>query len=77
MNWIFIGAVAGSLVTSAHDTKEACLGRKAILAENKIVGECFDRGPKTSSWTNLTPSDPNTVLSVCGAGYVWTNGSCK
>lgn len=43
MNWIFIGLLAGSLVTSAHDTREACEGRAVIAKENKVErGKCFE-----------------------------------
>lgn len=38
MNWIYIALLSGNLITSQHDTEEACLGRKAILEkENKIT----------------------------------------
>ncbi len=42
MEWVYIGIVAGSLVTSLHPNKEACEGRKAILAEQKIAGKCVE-----------------------------------
>lgn len=43
MNWIFIGLLAGSLVTSGHDTREACEGR-AVIAKEKGVerGKCVE-----------------------------------
>ena len=37
MNWILLAIVSGSILTSPHDTKEACLGREAVLHEQKIM----------------------------------------
>lgn len=37
MNWILIAIASGMLMTSSHDTEEACLGRKAILEKDKIT----------------------------------------
>lgn len=42
MSWILIAVVAGSLVVSSHDTKEACSGRVATLAEQKITAKCVE-----------------------------------
>lgn len=42
MNWILIAIVAQSIVVSGHDTKEACLGRKATLSEQKIEAKCVE-----------------------------------
>lgn len=30
----------GSIVTSTHDTEEACLGRKEILKTKGVIAEC-------------------------------------
>jgi len=43
MNFIFVGTLLGSLVTSQHDTREACLGRQAVLQEKGVVGECIHK----------------------------------
>jgi hypothetical protein len=51
MNWIFIGMIAGSLVISTHDTKEACLGRQAVLKEQKVDGQCVQNGSRTVGTT--------------------------
>jgi hypothetical protein len=40
MNWILIAIVSGSILTSGHDTEEACLGRKAMLEKDKISAKC-------------------------------------
>ncbi len=43
MNWILIAITSGMLMTSSHDTEEACLGRKAILEKDKITNaKCVD-----------------------------------
>lgn len=38
MNWLFIRLLAGSVVTSGHDTKEACEGRRVTLTEKGVTG---------------------------------------
>ena len=48
MNWIFIAVISGSIVTSGHETKEQCLGRKALLSEQKIEGKCVEAPSRTS-----------------------------
>lgn len=35
MNWILTALLLGSVVTSTHETEEACLGRKAVLQRVK------------------------------------------
>lgn len=43
MNWILIAITSGMLMTSHHDTEEACLGRKAMLEKDKIINiKCVD-----------------------------------
>jgi hypothetical protein len=51
--YIFVGVLLGSLVTSVHMDYEACAGRKAVLIEKNVVGDCFPmpytvvpKGPK-------------------------------
>jgi hypothetical protein len=51
MNWIFVGMLAGSLVTSTHDTKEACVGRAETLKEKSVVGKCIEHQPPFSYTT--------------------------
>lgn len=38
--WLFVGMLLGSMVTSSHDTKEACEGRRVVLAEKGVNGQC-------------------------------------
>ncbi len=43
MNWILIAISAGMLMTSSHENEEACEGRKAMLAKDKITNaKCVD-----------------------------------
>lgn len=42
MNWLFIGLLLGSTVTSHHTTREACEGRKVLLAEKGATGKCVE-----------------------------------
>lgn len=42
MDWILIAVVSGSLLVSGHPTKEACMGRIATLAEQKITAKCVE-----------------------------------
>lgn len=53
MNWIFIGLLAGSLVTSTHETEEACLGRAEMLRKKEVVGRC-ERAPATGIISGAT-----------------------
>jgi hypothetical protein len=60
MNWICIGLLAGSLITSLHDTREACEGRAVVLREAKALAKCTEM-PR--SWTGTTSNYimlPNT-----------------
>jgi hypothetical protein len=65
MGWILIGVIAGSIVTSGHDSREACLGRKAILDEQKIPAKCVEApGHPFTSGVILNPAwsvTPGTV----------------
>ena len=42
MDWILIGILAGSIVTSGHPTREACEGRAVILREQKASVRCVE-----------------------------------
>ncbi len=41
--WLFIGIIAGSIVTSSHQNKEQCEGRRVILQEKGVVGQCVEQ----------------------------------
>jgi len=53
MDWILIGTVAGSLVTSTFASKEACLGRVAILHDLKIEAKCVEAPKAVSNFITL------------------------
>jgi hypothetical protein len=68
MEWILIGIVAGSIVTSGHPTKEACLGRVGVLKEQKIVSACYPSpGNGTIGFGTMT-SPVCCSITTCGAG---------
>lgn len=43
MNWILIGTLLGSTVTSSHDTEEACRGRLAMLQKKEVIAQCIQQ----------------------------------
>lgn len=66
MNWILIGTVLGSIVTSQHETQENCEGRKAmLLKENKIYTECF-KNPIGATLTYGTYGTGTTIAPFYG-----------
>ena len=54
MDWIFIGVLFGSIVTSTHSTREACEGRAVILKEKGVVGKCQGSPVQISSLVSST-----------------------
>jgi hypothetical protein len=40
MDWVFIGTLVGSLVTSTHSGRETCEGRAVMLREKGVIGRC-------------------------------------
>ena len=64
MDWVFMGMLLGSLVTSAHPSREACEGRAVMLKEKGVVGKCE---PAPLSGINLS-YESNIVPSVCSIG---------
>ena len=65
MEWVMIGIVAGSLVTSLHPTKEACLGRVEILKEQKISAKCVEMPALYGSLG--TASAGSITLGMCAS----------
>lgn len=51
MNWICIGLIAGSLITSLHDNKEACEGRAVTLREAKASAKCVEMPSQIGAYT--------------------------
>lgn len=60
--WIFSGILLGSIVTSSHDTEEACRGRASMLRDKGVVGDCH-RLPGTSG-SFITYGGPTTIMPV-------------
>lgn len=58
MSWILIGVIAGSLVVSGHDTKEACEGRAVTLREQKVTVKCVE-APNSGLTMGVTTLSPN------------------
>jgi hypothetical protein len=59
MKTVLIGMLLGSLVTSEHDTREACEGRKTLLAEKGVVGlQCV--APKGTDTITLGSGGANS-----------------
>jgi hypothetical protein len=61
MNWVLIGLLSGSLITSQHETREQCEGRKVILQEQKATKlKCVElehwNGITNGSVLKLSPS---------------------
>lgn len=58
MTWIFVGTLLGSIVTSPHDTREACEGRATILREKGAAGQCVQA---PTNFMTLTPTGCITI----------------
>ncbi len=62
--YIFIGMLLGSIVTSTHDNREACEGRKVVLIERGVTdGRCETARQIIGGTTTLT-----TPLTIDGRG---------
>ena len=68
MDWIFLGIIAGSIITSALPSEEACLGRKAVMEKLHIAGICVKVPSNsmglTSSGSNVIQLLPNTYFNT-------------
>lgn len=53
MKYIFVGMLLNSLVTSTHDTEEACKGREVMLKEKGVVGQCVKESITYSGYTGI------------------------
>ena len=62
MDWIMVAVISGSLVSSGHPTREACLGRAAIIHEQtKAATDCV-KAP--TSGLTFTGGISNTVCTL-------------
>jgi len=71
MNWICIGLLAGSLVTSLHDNKEACEGRAVTLREAKAAAKCVEM-PKQG----FSISSSGVVMFGCSTVHLDGTPAC-
>lgn len=49
MNWILVGTLLGSIITSQHDSREACEGRAVLLKEKNANVKCIEQSITTFS----------------------------
>lgn len=66
MQWLLIGTLLGSIVTSNHDTKEACEGRAVVLREKGVSVQCVQNPQLLTS---------NGIIMRSG-GWKCSQGSC-
>lgn len=63
MKYIFIGMLLNSIVTSTHESEEACKGREAILREKGVIGQCIK-----DQTSNFTTSGYTGHIRMCSNG---------
>lgn len=68
MKYILIGTLLGSIVTSNHDNKEACLGRLEMLKEKGVAAQCI---LDTSGNVGFVVGPGGNI--ICGGGIASTN----
>jgi hypothetical protein len=62
MTWLFAGMLLGSIVTSSHETREACEGRAVLLREKGVIGQCVQQTmylPVTTPSGNIITLSPS------------------
>jgi len=70
MSWIMIAVVAGSIVVSGHDTREACEGRAAMVREaTKGAAKCVEAPSGTLTF--------NSSSMVIPQQWICTNSVCS
>lgn len=42
MTWIYIGIIAGSIMTGGYDTQEHCEGHRVMLEKQNVAGKCVE-----------------------------------
>lgn len=63
MSWIMIAVVAGSIVVSGHETREACEGRAVVVREaTKGAAKCVEAPSNGMSYGRTLTISPNTQL---------------
>lgn len=61
MSWILVGTLLGSVITSSHDTREACEGRAVLLREKNAGAKCVEMPSGYSGTITLTPGSNITL----------------
>ena len=56
MKYLFVGLLLNSIVTSEHETREACEGRATLLHEKGVIGKCIEVQQYMTWGTTLNPS---------------------
>lgn len=72
--WILTGVLLGSIITSTHDSEEACRGRQAMLEKVKGVSQTQCRTANNivyGTGTSSTLTVPN--ITTC----VHPTGNCR
>lgn len=76
--WVLTGVVLGSIITSTHDTEEACRGRKAMLEKVSQVNQVECRNVNVMTFHTGSGGSSTTVLKIPGNGcYVTQKGTCE
>ena len=66
MDWIMVAVISGSLVSSGHPTREACLGRAAIIHEQtKAATDCVKAPTSGLTFTDCVKA-PTSGLTFTG-----------
>ena len=65
MKWILIGMLAESLLTSGHETREACEGRAVVLREQKAAVKCVEAPSPVNPFST---SGNNILVMPCPMG---------
>ena len=66
MKWLLIGQLLGSIVTSEHDSREACEGRAVLLREKGATARCIEPLPAFTGTYGTTISGYHRILSNLG-----------
>ena len=60
--WLLTGVVLGSIVSSTHDSEEACRGRKAMLEQVKGINQIECRAANHFTVTGTMLTVPNITV---------------
>lgn len=69
MHYVFLAILSGSVVVSVHDTREACLGRKATMENRGITGWCFGIDDEDRPHAEYFSSSDGVLMGNPGSSY--------